>query len=74
MEKNSKNFSVQEAMRLAKTDAGKQLLSYLQQQNSKQLNKAMAQAAQGDYTQLQNTLAALMELPEAQALLKQMGG
>ncbi len=74
MEKNSQNFSVQKAMQLANSDAGKQLISYLQRENSAGLDHAMKLAAQGDYGSLQQTLSSLLRSDEAQALLKQLGG
>lgn len=69
-----KNFSMQDAMRMANTDAGKQLLTLLQQNNADALKQAMSQANQGDYRNLSKTLAPLINSPEVQQLLKQMGG
>ena len=74
MDNHSSKFSIQDAMRMANTDAGKQLLNLLQQSNSEALNKAMAQANAGDYNNLSQTLAPLLASPEVQKLLKQMGG
>lgn len=72
MEKNSQNFSVQKAMQLANSDAGKQLLSYLQQENKAGLDQAMKLAAKGDYDSLKDTLSSLLRSDEAKALLKQL--
>lgn len=72
MQKNSGDFSMQEALRLAKTPAGQQLLALLQKQNGDQLRQAMNQAAAGNYASVQNTLASLLSNPEAQALLRQL--
>jgi len=69
-----KNFSMQDAMRMANTDAGKQLLNLLQQNNADALNQAMSQANEGDFSNLSKTLAPLLSSPEVQQLLKQMGG
>lgn len=69
-----KNFSMQDAMRMANTDAGKQLLKLLQQNNADALKQAMSQANQGDYSNLSKTLTPLLNSPEVQQLLKQMGG
>ena len=74
MQKNSDDFSMQEAMRLAQSDAGQQLLKLLQQQNGTQLQQAMDQAAQGDYDQVKKTMASLLASPEVKALLNKMGG
>ena len=49
MQKNSDNFSVQEAMRLAKTPAGQQLIAILKDQNPDAIKKAMNHAASGNY-------------------------
>ena len=72
MAQNNHSFSMEEAQRLAQTDAGKKLLSFIQSQNSPQLQAAMQQASTGDYTQLKKTLDAMMASTEAQALLKQL--
>ena len=73
MQKNSDNFSMQEAMRLAKSDAGQQLLAMLQAQNSDSLKQAMSQASKGEYDKLKQTLAPLLASAEAQKLLAQLG-
>ena len=65
MQKNSQEFSMEEAMRLSKTPAGQQLLATLQQADPAQLQKIAQQASSGDYT------AAAQQL---NALLKQLGG
>ena len=74
MLKNSDNFSMQEALRLANSDAGQQLLALLKQENGSALQRAMDQAGAGDYEQVQKTLGSLLESPQAQALLRQLGG
>ena len=74
MEKKSSNFSMQDAMRIANSDAGKQLLQILQAQNSPALSQAMEQASKGDYTNLSKTLAPLLESDKIQKFLKEMGG
>ena len=73
MQKNSDNFSMHEAMRLAKSDAGQQLMAMLQAQNSDSLKQAMSQASRGDYSQLKQTLAPMLASPEVQKLLSQLG-
>lgn len=73
MQKKSEDFSVQEAMRLAKSPAGQQLLALLQQQNSPALQQAAQQASQGDYTQASQTLQQLLTSEEAKRLLSQLG-
>lgn len=73
MQKKSDNFSMQEAMRLAKSDVGQQLMALLQAQNSDSLKQAMTQASKGDFDQLKQTLAPLLASTEAQKLLSQLG-
>ena len=74
MQKNSDNFSMQEALRLAKSPAGQQLLALLQQSNPDAMKTAMQQASTGDYSQIQQTLAPLLASEDVQKLLRQMGG
>ena len=69
-----KNFSIQDAMKMANTETGKKLLNTLQKGNADALAQAMQQAKQGDYSELQKTLAPMLASAEVQKLLKQMGG
>lgn len=73
MQKKSDDFSIQEAMRLARSDTGQQLLTLLQTQNGDSLRRAMDQAAAGDYEQVKQTMSTLLASPEARALLEQLG-
>ena len=72
MEKNSQNFSMQEAMRLANSDAGKQLLALLKQSDKAALQQAMSQVSAGDYSSVPKTLASILASPEIRSLLKEM--
>ena len=74
MQKNSQNFSMQDALRLANSDAGQRLLAILKQSNSANLQQAMNQAASGDYGSVQKTLSHLLQSEEVQALLKELEG
>ena len=73
MHENSNNFSMQEAMRLASTPAGQQLLALLQKNNGPELQSAMNQAAAGNYEQAKRALSSLLSDPEARKLLEQLG-
>ena len=73
MEKKSQDFSIKEAQRLAGTPEGQRLMALLQQNDSGQLQKAMAQANAGNYKEAGNLLQAMLTSPEAQALLRQLG-
>ena len=74
MQKNSENFSIQDAMRLASTPAGQELLSLLRRNDSAQLQQAAQLASAGNYTQAQQLLSGFLRDPEVQQLLFQLGG
>ncbi len=67
------DFSMQQAMHLAQTPAGQQLIALLQKNGGADLQQAMAKAAAGDYEQAKNAISAALSSPEAQALLNQLG-
>ena len=64
---------MQEALRLAKSPAGQQLLAMLRQSDSGQLRQVMDQAGAGDYAKASQTLSQLLSSPEAQKLLSELG-
>lgn len=72
MQKNSHQFSMQDALRLASSDAGQRLLAILKQSDGQQLAKASDSAASGDYTGAMQALSALMEREDVRSLLKQL--
>ena len=72
MEKKSQDFSMKEAMRLANSPAGKQLVQLLQQADQQTLNDAVRKAQQGNYEDAARQLQNLMTSPQAQALLKEL--
>ncbi len=74
MQKSFGDFSMQDALRLSKTPAGKQLLALLQQSDPNTMQKAMEQASKGDMSQLQQTLAPILASEDVQKLLQQLGG
>lgn len=73
MQKKSEDFSVQEAMRLAQSPAGQQLLAMLKRSDNGQIQQAMNQASAGDYREAAKTLNGLLSSPEAQKLLEDLG-
>ena len=73
MEKKSQDFSIKEAKRLASTPEGQKLMNLLQQKDSGQLQKAMAEASSGNYKEAGNILQSLLSSPEAQQLIQKMG-
>lgn len=74
MDKKSQDFSIKEAQRLANTPEGQQLMALLQQTGSEQLQKAMAQANAGNYKEAGALLQSLLSSPDAQKLIRQLGG
>lgn len=73
MQENSNQFLIQEALRLANTPTGQQLLTLLQKNGGSNLNAAMDHAAAGNYDQAKQALSALLSDPEAKKLLEQLG-
>lgn len=74
MQKKSQEFSMEEIMRLAKSPAGQQLIAMLQQEDSTKLQQAVTQAQTGNLSQAGQTLSSILSSPEAQQLIKKLGG
>ena len=77
MQKNSdgiNDFSVQQAMKLAQSDAGKQLFSLLQNTEGEKLQTVMQQAAAGDLEQVKKAMQQIMQSGQVQELVKKMRG
>lgn len=77
MQKNPdtpQDFSIQQAMQLAATPAGQQLIALMQKNGGQEFRQAMAKAAAGDYAQAKEVLSSLLSTPEAKDLLNQLGG
>lgn len=68
------SYSMTDIAQLAQSPAGRQLIALLQQQSIADLHKAMQSAAAGDYLAARNSLGSLLDSPEIQKLLKQLGG
>ena len=73
MQKNSEDFSMQEALRLAKSPAGQQLLAMLRQADTGQIQQAMDQANAGDLKSARKTLNNLLADPEIRKMLGKLG-
>ena len=73
MQKNSQDFNLQEALRLAKSPAGQQLLAMLKQSNNEQVKQAGQQVRAGDYNAAMETVRAFLSTEEGQVLFKQLG-
>lgn len=65
--------NMKEAMKLANSDAGRQLYELLKRTQGQQLQSAMDQAASGNYEEVKRTLSSLLADPEARKLLNKMG-
>lgn len=74
MQKNSQDFSMDEIMRMANSPAGQQLIALLKQSDAGKLEQAVSQAKTGNYSQASKTLSAMLSSPEAQKLMKELGG
>ncbi len=74
MDKKTPDFSFQDAMRMAQSDAGQHLQALLRQTNPDLLRTAQTQAADGNYDQLKKTLSSLLASEDVRRLLQQMGG
>ena len=70
----NQSLPIEEAMRLAATPQGQQLLKQLQAQHGPLLQSAMQQAQSGDYEQVKQMLSGLLHSPEGKALLEQLRG
>lgn len=65
--------SMQEAMRLAGTPAGQQLIQHLQQSGGESMQQAMNSAVAGDYEEAKKLLSKILSTPEARKLMEQLG-
>ena len=74
MAKKSDDLSTEEIQKLSGNPAAQQLISLLRSQDPAVLNAAMEKAAAGDYRKAAAALSEALSKPEAQALLKQLGG
>lgn len=65
--------SMQEAMRLANTPAGRQLIAHLQQSNGDAMQQAMNRAAAGDFEAVKKLLGQMLSTEEAKKLMENLG-
>ena len=72
MQKNKDSFSMNDAMRLASTPAGKQLIQLLKTSGGDSLADAKQAFEKGDYDAAKAGLAEVMKSPQIQALLKEL--
>ena len=67
------NLPMQEIMRMAQSSAGQQLLSLLQEKGGSGLQHVISKAMTGDYDQAKQVLSDLLQDPDAQKLLDELG-
>lgn len=60
-------------LRRAQSPAGQQLLALLQQTGGQQLNQLLEKASKGDMDQVKQQLSALLNSPQAQKLVRELG-
>ena len=68
------NFSMEEAKKLAQSEAGQKLYSALQQSHGAQLRSAMEQASAGNYTEVKKALSELLNDPNIRDMMQKIGG
>lgn len=68
------NFSMEQAMKIANSPAGRQLITLLQQRGGDDFQKAMANAASGNFEMAKDSLSSVLQDPKVTALLKELGG
>lgn len=73
MQNDPKQFSMEEAIRLAGTPAGRQLLNLLKSSANVDMHQARKAMESGDLEQAKKSLAGLMQSPDVLKLLKEMG-
>ena len=73
MQKNSQDFSMSDAMKLAQSPAAQQLLAMLRSTDAALLEEVSQHAKAGDFSQASQLLQKLLSSPESQALLNKLG-
>ena len=73
MQKNSGDFSMEDALQFANSPTGKQLLSLLRNADNSALQTAIRQASDGNYRQAKDTLSAILDGEKIQKILKSEG-
>ena len=66
--------AIQEAIRMAQTPAGKHLIQMLRSSGDPNLQKLISNTSAGDQEAAKQALSAILNNPEVQKLLRQMGG
>ena len=64
--------ALQDAMRIAKSSTGQQLLRMLQQSSQESLNRVLQSAASGNYDQAKMILNEILSDPQAKEILRKL--
>ena len=75
MEKKSEGFSefsIQQAMKMANSDAGRQLIALLKATHGEDLQGVMNQAAAGNVNEAKSMLEKMMSDPQAKKLMEKL--
>lgn len=67
-------MDMSQIMRMAQSPAGKKLIALLKQNDSVEMQQAMKQASDGDYSQAKKAIEKFLSTPEASALIEQLRG
>ena len=73
-QKADNSLPLEDAMKLAATPKGQQILRQLQAQHGSVIQSAIQQAQSGNYEQVKQMLTGLLESPEGKALLDKLRG
>lgn len=65
--------ALKDLLQIISMPAGKQLIAMLQQKGGKELETALQNAKNGNYTDAQHVISSLLNNPEARKLLEQLG-
>lgn len=74
MQKKSQDFSMDDALQLANSPAGQQLMAMLQKQDRHTMEQAAEAFSAGDYKKASSALQSFLSSPEAKRLLMELGG
>lgn len=72
MHSNRDSFSMEDAMRLANSPAGQQLIALLKSAGGSSVEQARQAAQKGDYETTKANLSRLLQSQDVQKLLKEM--
>lgn len=72
MHSNRDSFSMEDAMRLANSPAGQQLIALLKSVGGSSVEQARQAAQKGDYETAKSNLSQLLQSKDVQRLLKEM--